>query len=360
MRIRGIYLLVLVLLALPGRTAAQQDGASSGKKGETQVDINSAPRPEKENWGVLDDLKTGLVSTAVAELQRDEEPGFVRQLLRVEWRLTDPIDVWVIRPKVAGKVPVILYLYGYPDAGEHFRDNGWCKRATADGFAAVGFVSALTDYRFRFRPLRQWFVSELAESVGTTVHDVQLLVNLLADRGDMEMDHVGLFGMGSGATIAILAAHADPRIKSLDLLDPWGDWPDWLKESPVVSDDERSKYLSPEFLKSVAGLDPVAYLPSLKTPGLRLQQTLSEPESPTVAKERIAASLPNPSQLVKYKNAQDLLKAWETSGLSGWLKQQMRLQSPNGGSGESAAANSRTDLTPGGFVSQGLTTQNGK
>jgi hypothetical protein len=351
MRTSCRYLLLLVLLALPGRAIAQQDAAVSGKKVESKNDIKIAPAPEKENWGVLDDLKTGLMPRAVDEVERDEQPEYVRQLLRVEWRLTDPIDVWVTRPKVTGKVPVVLYLYDYPDAGERFRDNGWCKRATAGGFAAVGFVSALTDYRFRFRPLRQWFVSELAESLGATVHDVQLLLNLLADRGDMDMDHVGMFGMGSGASIAILAAHADPRIQTLDLVDPWGDWPDWLKESPVVPDDERPKYLTPEFLNSVAALDPVAYLPSLKTHSLRLQQTLSEPSTPKIAKERIAAAVPKPSQLVKYASVQDFFKAWETTGLSGWIKQQMRSESPKDGSGVSGVAISGTDLTPSGFVS---------
>jgi hypothetical protein len=352
MRTRSIHLLLLVLLALPRLAGAQQDGAAKGKKEASKSDIANMPQPEKENWGVLDDLKTGLMPPSVAEVQRDEQPGFVRQFLRVEWRLTDPIDIWVIRPKVTGKVPIIVYLYGYPDAAdEHFRDNGWCKRATADGFAAVGFVGALTDYRLRFRPLRQWFVSQLAESLGTTVHDVQLTLNLLADRGDMDMDRVGLFGMGSGATIAILAAHADPRIKTLDLLDPWGDWPDWLKESPVVPDDERPKYLNVEFLKSVAPLDPVAYLPSLKNRSLRLQQTLSEPETPKVAKERIAAAVPNPSELVRYENAEGLLKAWEVTGLSGWLKQHMRSQSAIVG-GDTAVASGGTGSAPGGFVSQ--------
>ena len=36
---------------------------------------------------------------------------------------------------------------------------------------------------------------------------------------------------GSGAAIAILAAAIDPRLKALDLVDPWGDWPDWLAKS---------------------------------------------------------------------------------------------------------------------------------
>ena len=340
MRTRCILLLLLVLLALPGWTLAQEDAAASGKKAESKSETKtkSAPPMEKENWGVLDDLKTGLQPPTSSEVERYEQPEFVRQLIRVQWRMTDPVDLWIIRPKVTGKVPVVLYLYSYLDAGERFRDNRWCKRATADGFAAVGFVSALTDYRFRFRPLRQWFVSELAESLGTTVHDVQFILNYLEGREDMDMDHVGMFGMGSGASIAILAAHADPRIKTLDLLDPWGDWPEWLKASPVVSDDERSKYLTPEFLKSAAALDPVAYLPSLKTHNLRLQQTLSEPDTPKIAKERIAAAVPNPDQLVQYANAQDLLKAWETTGLSGWIKQQMRPQTPQGGGDDGRVA----------------------
>ncbi len=259
-----IFMTILVLLSLAVRAAAQENVAASGKTSKSTSETHTALETEKENWSVLNDLKTGLEPASYAEMAREEQPEFVRQTIRVQWRAHDPIDLYVIRPKVAGKVPVVLYLYSYQDTDDRFRDNGWCKRATADGFAAVGFVSDLTDYRFRFRPLKQWFVSELAESVGGTVHDVQFLLNYLAGRGDMDMDRVGMFGKGSGASIAILAAHADPRIKTLDLLDPWGDWPEWLKESPLVGEDERSKFLTPEFLKSVTTLDPVAYLPSLK------------------------------------------------------------------------------------------------
>jgi acetyl esterase/lipase len=339
MRIRSILLfsLLLVLLALPGGSNAQQDTAGSAKKPETKSDTTSAPQPEKENWAVFDDLKTGLQAPTAAEFEHYEQAGFVRQLVRVQWRAADPIDLWVVLPKVTGKVPVVLYLYGNQETGERFRDNGWCQRVTAEGFAAVGFVSAVTDYRFRFRPLRQWFVSELPESLGTTVHDVQNILNYLALRDDIDMNHVGMFGMGSGATIAILAAHADPRIMTLDVLDPWGDWPEWLKSTPVISEKDRAKYLTPEFLKSVAPFDPVAYLPTLKTHNLRVQQTLSEPEMPKLAKEHLAAAVPNPNQLLQYGNANDLMKAWQTTGLSGWIKQQMRPMTPQVAAGGQVA-----------------------
>jgi hypothetical protein len=132
--------------------------------------------------------------------------------------------------------------------------------------------------------------------------------------------------MGSGASIAILAAQADSRIKALDLLDPWGDWPDWLRESPAIPEEERAKYTTPEFLKSVATLDPVAYLPTLKILRLRLQQTLTDPVCPQSARERIATSLRDPRYLTRYANSELLMKAWQVDGLSGWIKQQLRSQ----------------------------------
>ena len=333
-----LLLLTIAVISSPGR--AQQGAAPSAKKADSQVGNINLPARSAENWQGLTDLKTGLEPRPPVPLQGDDQPEFVRDLIRLQWRDDDPIEVWVIRPKVAGKVPdkvpVIFYLYGYPDASDRFRDNGWCKRATANGFAAVGFTAALTDYRIRDRPLTNWFVSELREALGSTTHDVQLTLNYLAQRGDMDTEHVGVFGMGSGATIAILAAHADPRITAVDVLDPWGDWPEWLKNSPVVPSDERPKYLTKEFLQSVASLDPVAYLSVLHTPNVRLQQTVSEPATPPAAKQMIGAAAPDRTAVVTYQNAVDLLKAWEVAGLSGWIKQQIRAQKPQGQDGHVA------------------------
>jgi X-Pro dipeptidyl-peptidase-like protein len=328
---RSISLLILAILAVSSGSSAQQPSTkdtSSDKKVQVPSHSTAAPTEPKENWAAFDDLKTGLHPMTVDVVQHAETADFVREMVRVEWRLGDPIDLWIMRPKTAGKVPVVLYLYSYIGESDRFRNDGWGKRATADGFAAVGFVSAFANERFRMRPMKQWFISELPEAIGSTVHDVQLILDYLATRGDMDMDRVGMFGMGSGATIAILAAHADPRIKTLDVLDPWGDWPDWLESSPVVLDSERAQYTSQQFLKSARTFDPLAYLPTLKTPNLRLQQTLSDVTTPTKVKERLAAAVPTQDQVVKYENDEALFKAWKASGLSGWMKQQMRSQKP--------------------------------
>lgn len=327
----SISLLILATLAVCSGSSAQQQtakDASSRKKVQVQSGSKAAPAAPKENWAAFNDLKTGLHPMTADVVQHAETPDFVREMVRVEWRLGDPIDLWIMRPKTAGKVPAVLYLYSYISETDRFRDDRWAKRAIEDGFAAVGFVSAFANERFTMRPMKQWFISELPEAVGSSVHDVQLILDYLAGRGDMDMNRVGMFGMGSGATIAILAAHADPRIKTLDVLDPWGDWPDWLESSPVVLDSERAQYTSEKFLKSVATFDPLAYLPTLKTPNLRLQQTLSDATTPPKAKERLAAAVPSRDQVVKYQNDEALFKAWQTSGLSGWIKQQMSSQKP--------------------------------
>jgi len=167
---------------------------------------------------------------------------------------------------------------------------------------------------------------------------VQLILNYLAQRGDMDMDHVGMFGMGSGATIAVLAARADTRIKTIDLLDPWGDWPDWLKDSPVVPNAERTKYLTPEFLRSAAPFEPTAHLPYLGNRSVRLQQIWSEPLTPNTAKAKIADAVSLRTTVVRYNNPQELRKAWQSDGLSGWVKHQLRPQTANASRADAAAA----------------------
>ena len=89
-----------------------------------------------------------------------------------------------------------------------------------------------------------------------------------------------MFGVGSGGTIAILAAAADPRIQTIDVVDPWGDWPDWMAKSSLIPEAERPNYLKREFLKKVAPLDPVQWLPQLPSRHVRLQQVLDDSVTP--------------------------------------------------------------------------------
>jgi hypothetical protein len=253
----------------------------------------------------------------------DSHPGYTVQLLQLQWRWGDPLDLYVLKPKGVKNPPVILNLYGYPAGTDAYRNEIFQNAMTKDGFAAVGFVSALTGHRYHDRPMKEWFLSELQESLATSAHDVQMVLNYLAARGDLDMNRVGMFGQGSGASIAILASAVDPRIKVLDVLDPWGDWPIWLAKSPFVPKDERAEYVKPDFLRKAAALDPVEWLPRIQAKKFRLQQLIFETDTPQAAKEKLRAAVPAGTTVVLYKTLPEFKAAFPNSTNLEWIRHQL-------------------------------------
>lgn len=278
-----------------------------------------------EDWTSLSLAGSHLRAERPLLAEKDnDDPRFTRELLQVKWRPGDPIDLYVIKPKGVSRPSAVLYLYGYPTETDRFRDNRYCARITSGGFAAIGFVSALTGHRYQNRPMKQWFVSELQEALGSSVHDVQMTLNYLASRDDLDVNSVGIFGAGSGGAIAILAAAADSRIKAIDVLDPWGDWPDWMAGSTLIPDEERPNYQKPEFLQKVAPLDPVLWLPQLHSQRIRIQQLLDDSETPKAARERIASVAPSSAQLMRYDGNLQFYSASSGGRLFQWIKDQLR------------------------------------
>src|ERR1700722_11188153 len=280
--------------------------------------------------GVTEDWTTPALGTSnlrpVCALTAnvDDQSTYTVELLQVQWRFGDPLDLYVMKPKGVAKPPVILYLYGYPADTDRFKDEGFQRAVTKDGFAAVGFVSALTGHRYHDRPMREWFLSELQESLATSAHDVQMVLNYLATRGDLDMNRVGMFTQGSGASVAILTSGVDPRIKVLEALDPWGDWPTWIATSPFVPQDERANYVSPEFLKKVAGLDPLDWLPKIQAKQFRLDQEMFDLNTPRGVKEKIQAASPAGSTIVLYKDIEGFKAAFEDGKNLKWIQQELR------------------------------------
>jgi len=254
----------------------------------------------------------------------NDYPGYTVELLEVEWRYVDPLDLYVMKPKGVKKPPVIVYLYSFPEDTDRFKDEEFQRGATKDGFAAVGFVSALTGQRYHDRPMREWFISELQESLATSAHDVQMVLNYLASRRDLDMSRVGMFTAGSGASIAILASAVDARIKVLDMLDPWGDWPTWMAASPMVPREERADYLKPAFLEKVAGLEPVAWLPKIQAERFRLQDELYQRATPAAAKAKLRAAVSAKGTVVIYKTRRDMDKVVSARKELEWIEHELR------------------------------------
>jgi hypothetical protein len=319
---RKVNLLRIVFLAPLVAQAAI--GWTQNPKASPVVGAASAPAADVEDWSSPTLASAKLTPERPLLGERDDLPQFTRELIQVKWRRGDPIDLYVIRPKGVSKPPTILYLYSYPSETERFRNDDYCARVTKDGFAAVGFVSALTGHRYRNRPMKQWFVSELPEALGSSVHDVQMILNYLSTRDDLDMSKIGMFGEGSGGTIAVLAAAVDPRIKTIDLLDPWGDWPDWMAKSELIPDEERPNYLKPEFLKKAAALDPVQWLPQLTSQHVRIQQVMDDSVTPESAKKRIESAAPRNAQVVRYDSTRDFFSAVSGGRIFQWAKEQLQ------------------------------------
>ena len=310
--------LVLSLASAAGQTTAV------GANPDILEDLSSLSR----NASKFTVSKPMLVET-------DAFPGFTREMIRVEWRNDDPIYLFVIlpaekcdpkaiRPREATKPPVILYLLSFPTDTDRFFDEEFCKILAKNGFAAVGFVSALTGHRYHDRPMREWFVSELREALVKTAHDVSFVLDYLSTRGDVDMTRVGMFGEGSGGTIAILAASADPRLKAIDLLDPWGAWSDWFAQSPIVPEDERPDFLKAEFLQNLALVDPVNQLPQMKSLQIRYQYVADAAATPQRARDRVQTALPKQARVVGQKDARAAFEASGGADLFDWIKEQVR------------------------------------
>ena len=291
----------------------------------------------QEDFSTISLDKSDLRADPPELVERDEEADFIREFFRVEWRPGDHIYLYVVRPRNVPKPPVVIYLYGHPSETDRYQDDGWCKRTTAGGYAAVGFVPALTGQRYHDRPMKEWFVSELQESLGKSAHDVQMVLNYLALRGDVDMNNVGMFGVGAGGTIAAMAASVDSRIKAVYLLDPWGDWSTWTAKSEVIPEEERPRYITAEFLKKVADFDPVVLLPKLKTPHVRLDLLSDDgPDTPEEAQKHIEAALPPRAEHHRFENGAEFYS--ETSGgrVFDWVK--LQIKTPDSKEHQSASA----------------------
>jgi len=278
----------------------------------------------KEDWTSPGLATSNLIAAPPLVGYINDNSGYSVELLQLQWRFGDPIDLYVMKPAGATKPPVILYLYGYPADTDRFKNASFQQAATKDGFAAVGFVSALTGHRYHDRPMREWFISELQESLATSAHDVQMVLNYLATRGDLDMGRVGMFAQGSGASIAILASSADSRIKVLDALDPWGDWSTWMASSPFVPQDERREYVKREFLKKAALLEPITWLPKVQAKSFRLQDALFESNTPKPCKEKLRAAVPHGATVLIYKTPEDFNAIVRNQKELEWIKSELK------------------------------------
>ena len=319
----GTLFTAVVLIAVSCvPTSAQQ--TAPGVSVSMDMEIPNPGTDAREDLTDLSLVHSNLKITETIPGGVEETADFTREFYQVQWRAGDPIEIYVIKPKGVTKPPVTVYLYGYPVDENRFRNPEFCKLVTRGGMAAIGFVPAMVGQRYHNVPMSKWFVSELHDSIVRTVHDVQMIVTYASERPDLDAHRVGIFGQGAGATIAGLAATVDPRIKVIDLLDPWGDWPQWMAKSTVIPEAERATFLKQEFLAPLVPLDPVNWLPQLANQALKLDDAIYETATPPAAKARIDAALPVSALLIRYNTKADFESNAIAEGkLVSWIREQL-------------------------------------
>jgi hypothetical protein len=306
----------------------------------------------KEDWTTPSLSSSTLKPVKETVFDASTSPDYSVHLIQVQWRWGDPIDLYVIKPSGVKKPPVILYLYSYPSETDIFKNEAWQKAATKDGFAAVGFMTALTGHRYHDRGTKEWFVSELQECLSVSAHDVQMVLNYLSQRGDLDTDRVGVVGEGSGASVGILASAVDNRIKVLDVLNPWADWPTWMAKSPFVPEEERSSYVTPEYLGKIARLDPLDWLPKVQAKKFRLQDATFDPETPPSIHAKLRSAVPAGGTITTYDASKEYMAAISDNKQMDWMYRELRaLPDPKaatavaaeqgGGSGQDTASKNR-------------------
>jgi len=277
-----------------------------------------------EDWTTPSLETSHLIPAQPLFFTDDSHPDYTVYFIHLQWRWGDPLDVYLIKPNGVTNPPVILNLYSYPEDLDAYRNEIFQRALIKDGFAAVGFVSALTGHRYHDRPFAEWFISDLQECLGTTAHDVQMLLDYLAGRGDLDMTRVGMYGQGSGGAIAILASAVEPRIKVLDVLDPWGDWPDFMASSPFIPEEERAEYVKSDYLKKVATLETRDWLPKIQAKKFRMQQNIFSTYTPPTVKENMRAAAPPGTTFAFYQTIPDYIAVFgkESTNLD-WVKHEL-------------------------------------
>jgi hypothetical protein len=324
----AVVLASTLSLSLPSPSLSQSSNAPNAAPVPLErLENNSAKSDEyHEDFSSLTLLSSAFFPSRPVLGQTDDYPqnSFIRERWLLFWRPSDPIDLYICKPRGVSKPPVILYLYGYPTDTERFKSDSWCSTTTAGGFAAIGFLSANTGARLDYHPHGTTFFSDLQQSLGASVHDVQLVLNYLATRNDLDMSRIGIFGEGTGGSVAILASVADPRIKALDVMTPWGDWPEFFATSPAVSKEKRAKFTSQEYLSTVANLDPLKWLPEVQAKNLRMQDVRGGgPMTPGLL-DAVEAAAPERATINQFGDSAAFMSHNPSGALPAWLQEQLR------------------------------------
>ena len=105
-----------------------------------------------------------------------------------------------------------------------------------------------------------------------------------------------------------------------------------------MPETERADYVKPEFLKKVAVLEPVDWLPKIQAKKFRLDIDLFDTNTPTAAREKLRAAVRSGATVMLYKNMEEFRAAFQEGKNLQWIRHELQSLPESSASRNAASA----------------------
>ena len=176
----------------------------------------------------------------------------------------DGLTAWLVRPAIAspsGGPGLVMWHWLDTEAPDGNRDEFLDE---ARELASLGAVCLLPQGRFPWRIDPSGSAHDAAQ-VEAEVARFAAGLDLLAARGDVDPERLGVLGHDFGAMLAVLAAAVDPRVRCAALVAPTPRWGDWFLPFWQIAEDRI------DYLRAMRRLDPVERIADIGSRPLLLQ-----------------------------------------------------------------------------------------
>lgn len=220
------------------------------------------------------------------------------------------------RTKPGSASPAVLFVHWYGPPEPTSNRTQFIPDGIA--LAGLGITSLLIDtpwsvpeyFKTRTR------AEDYARSV-RQVRDLRRALDVLVSQPGIDAARVAYVGHDFGAMYGTLAAAHDPRITHVVFMAGTASFSDWfLYGPPALEGDARDR-----FVKELAPLDPVRWLPRLRGP-LLMQFADNDEHVPAKRRELLAAAAPAGADVRVYKAGHEL-NTEATRDRLAWLRQQL-------------------------------------
>ena len=229
-------------------------------------------------------------------IEIDVRDGFVLNRVNLTERKIPALVLSKSDPK-ASKKPLVIALHGggmpeILDAPGMTAKEAWFDREEFHDapytLAEAGCMVVIFDAWWageRFRPeYRQLVRDNIANAVVRgwveTARDVNLVIDALAERPDVDINRVGLCGRSGGAITALMAAHRDSRVVAVTSWAGCADVKAFLYGKAPVDVVDGLIEAAPEVRKLLQEFDPIYNLDAMVPRAILLMNNRADPAVP--------------------------------------------------------------------------------